>query len=135
MKSGKYERIIAPKNYPGKKYKGRYCYEHHWMWWKHTGELIVRYKEHIHHINGDGRDNRFENLKKVTFSEHRLAHSLGRTYVKLTCTTCGVGFYREKRNVAPVMNKGQKDFYCNRTCMAKHFGRGRAKSDLTPEEA
>ena len=31
MKSGNYILIKAPDNYPGKKYRGKYCYEHHYV--------------------------------------------------------------------------------------------------------
>ena len=32
-----------------------------------------------------------------------------------------------KQNIKTKLKIGQKDFYCNKICMAKHFGRGRKK--------
>lgn len=73
MKNGDYLLIVAPKDYPGKKYRNKYCYEHHYVWWKNTGELIS-YEDSLHHINGDKHDNRFENLEKVSRREHPSKH-------------------------------------------------------------
>lgn len=37
MRCGPYILIIPPPEYPGKKYRGRYAYEHHVVWWENTG--------------------------------------------------------------------------------------------------
>ena len=42
----------------------------------HIGRRLTRY-EVVHHINGDGMDNRIENLQLMTLSEHTRMHSLG----------------------------------------------------------
>ena len=34
MKNGPYILVAALETYPGKKYRGKYCYEHHMVWWK-----------------------------------------------------------------------------------------------------
>jgi hypothetical protein len=47
--------------YPGKRYRGVFAYEHSVVWWRETGKLVPD-DWVVHHINGDKHDNRFENL-------------------------------------------------------------------------
>jgi len=77
VKNGPYELVVAPIDYPGFKYRGKYCYEHHLVWWRHTGELVL-HPFLLHHKNEDKRDNRFENLEKLTRSEHTAQHGVER---------------------------------------------------------
>lgn len=72
-----YVTIKAP-DYPGYKYQGLYCYEHHYVWWKNTGELVNKNINMIHHVNGNKKDNVFENLKKITLDEHNKIHRKGK---------------------------------------------------------
>ena len=74
MKNGPYELVIAPDDFPGKKYRDIYCYEHTLVWWINTG-VIPKSNEIIHHKQpGNKRDNRFENLELLTNSEHAKLH-------------------------------------------------------------
>lgn len=74
MKNGPYELVIAPPEYPGRKYRGRYVYEHHLVWWKHTG-MVVPEGFVIHHKNDRKRDNRFENFELKENAEHSRHHA------------------------------------------------------------
>lgn len=69
MRNGPYILLKAPIDYPGKKYRGKYVYEHHLVWWKCKGELIDA-EDVVHHINGNKHDNRIENLEKISRSDH-----------------------------------------------------------------
>jgi hypothetical protein len=90
MKNGPYELVIAPRGYPGKKYRRRYAYEHIVVWWKKTGAVPEKGME-IHHINMNHRDNRIENLQLVTSQEHRLIHgriNSEKASVRTKCDLC-----------------------------------------------
>ena len=76
MKNGPYEMVVAPWGYPGFKYRGRYCYEHTLVWWKRHGE-VPGPDECLHHLNGNKRDNRIENLSLEQRGEHTGIHSRG----------------------------------------------------------
>lgn len=108
MRNGPYELVIAPAEYPGKKYRDRYVYEHHLVWWKATGEVPDYQVGNIHHKNGDKRDNRVENLERISRSRHSVLHAKGPTSAhgdysrwarhKCRCAVCvdGMREYRRK---------------------------------------
>lgn len=50
-------------------------YEHVLIMEAHIGRYVDYPREHVHHINEDRSDNRLENLKLVTPSEHHVIHS------------------------------------------------------------
>lgn len=131
MKNGPYEFVRAPAEYPGKKYRGKYVYEHQLVWWLHTGELIPE-GYLIHHKNHNKRDNRFENLEKKKKAEHSREHNLEinpPNKVTLTCPVCAKSFAKNIRTVKWTRKQRPDcDFYCGRSCAARHFGRGRPKS-------
>lgn len=123
MKNGQYTLVIAPVDYPGRKYRERYCYEHHLVWWQSTGEVISE-EEIIHHINGKHRDNRIENLKKRLRVDHAREHTLarGRTMVRLHCPTCGNIFVRRKGQ-SHLQKPSNGISFCSRVCIGKfNFG-------------
>ena len=72
MRNGPYLFVIA-LDYPGKKYRGRYIYEHHLVWWKNTGQPVPEGYV-VHHKNEDMHDNRFENLELIESEQHKKLH-------------------------------------------------------------
>lgn len=118
MKNGPYELIVAPEEYPGKKYRGRYAYEHTVNWWINTGSVPSKDYE-IHHINGNHRDNNIDNLKLVTSKEHRKIHSDIKRKPKIDyiCGYCGNGSTRSPRNYTYNLKNNKSGLlFCSTKC-------------------
>lgn len=65
-------------------------YEHRIVIEAHLGRRLNT-SEHIHHVNGDGLDNRLENLMVVDNATHRKLHKIEGLWSKMykCCVTCG----------------------------------------------
>jgi hypothetical protein len=125
MKNGSYELVVAPAEYPGQLYRGRCVYEHHLVWWQHTGELL-KPGEVIHHENHNKRDNRFENLRKKTNGTHVREHNLERPAEtrSIKCEYCKMLITRLTRSVRSTLkSRPNARFYCTRSCATKNFWR------------
>lgn len=55
--------------------KGKRYRLHRWIMQEHIGRKLERW-EHVHHINGDKKDNRIENLEIISASNHNKLHYL-----------------------------------------------------------
>lgn len=119
MKNGPYILILAPDEYPGKKYRGKYSYEHHVEWWKNT-KILPPKGYHIHHRNGEKTDNRFDNLELIYNSTHLKIHHKIKKMKILSCEYCKKAFEKEPRNYNFKFKTGQKRFYCSRYCQVKN---------------
>ena len=51
---------------------GGQAYEHRLVWERHCGPIPANH--HVHHKNGDPRDNRLENLELLSSNEHHRHH-------------------------------------------------------------
>ena len=114
MKNGPYELVIAPDDYPGFRYRGRYIYEHHLVWWQVTGGLVPEGFV-VHHKNEKKRDNRFDNLELKSVSAHTKDHARPKAMVSVVCFRCGVAFEAQLRSIKARKKRGQKRFFCCRS--------------------
>jgi hypothetical protein len=73
MKNGPYNLVPAPKGYRGKKYRGKYVYEHKVKLEQKIGRLL-RSDEIAHHKNEEKRDNRMSNLEVKKRADHTREH-------------------------------------------------------------
>jgi hypothetical protein len=76
LKSNGYIWVKAPPEFPGSRYRGgKYCLEHHLVWWQNTG-IAPQKGQVVHHKNHVRDDNRFENLELMCAKEHKRQHAL-----------------------------------------------------------
>lgn len=115
MRNGAYCLVIPPSNYPGKRYRGRYAYEHHVVYWRENG-LLPSAGERVHHIDGNPRNNDLANLELVTTSQHMAIHH-GVQYVACVCP-CGKSFKIAPSKYRARMKANQHGLFCSRGCGA-----------------
>lgn len=115
MINGEYIMVIVPKDYPGKKYRGKYCYEHYLVYWKTYG-IVPNEDEIIHHKNEDKHFNVPENLELMKRKDHSSLHkeNLQNSLVLLKCPGCQRMFFREKRQT--FLQKGGTHSCCSKKC-------------------
>jgi len=122
MKNGDYILIKPPVDYTGPVNSRGYCYEHQYIWWLNTGEILT-YNDIIHHKDENKINNCFENLEKCSRSEHPLLHPPGYNIGVFKCPVCDEIFEREERKVKHLMKKN-KPALCSRQCGGKIYGKG-----------
>lgn len=122
MKNGPYILVKAPDDYPGKKYRDKYIYEHHLVWWKNNSEIIDAKIYLIHHINDNKHDNNIKNLQKLSKKEHDNLHGkkLKKIHrIKLNCNKCDKVFLKKGNSYRFTVKQGYNKFYCSRKCQHK----------------
>lgn len=122
MRNGPYELVIAPPDYPGKKYRGRYCYEHHLVWWRRTGEILAP-GWLLHHLDENKRNNAFDNLEKKTIPAHTAEHSRDRAPdpIRITCGTCSKAFEIPPNKYRTRMKTSKSGkLFCSHSCGASY---------------
>lgn len=111
--------IVAPPEYPGKKYRCRYAYEHHVVYWRAHGIVPTR-GEVVHHVNENKRDNAIGNLELKTVSAHNRDHHEPAPIVEFLCGWCGApGSRKASEARTHLKNSKSGKLFCSRSCGAK----------------
>lgn len=118
MKNGEYLLVKAPPDYRGVKYRGKYSYKHHIVWWENTGEILET-NEIIHHKNHNKLDNRFSNLEKMSRSEHSSLHKIQPKLMTCVCLWCKCMFTKTARELKPRLKRNKGKIFCSRSCQVK----------------
>lgn len=84
--------------------------EHRAVMELHLNRFLTK-KEIIHHIDGNGKNNKVQNLQLVTNREHyKIHHYDPNKYITLTCPTCKKEFTKRKTLIHTTN-------YCSRACV------------------
>jgi hypothetical protein len=111
--------IRTPTGYKGTTLiNGFYVYEHRYVMEQTLGRLLLP-GETVHHINGDGLDNRPDNLEVLTNSDHIKKHNYQRgiRMVTLLCPTCHQEFSKPRRVTHLCKATQHHISFCSRQCI------------------
>lgn len=123
VSKGDYNYAVVPEHPAASRFG--YVLEHRAVVENHLNR-ILNSEEVVHHVNGNKKDNKIENLEVMTISEHASYHAnqRGVTLVDFMCPNCGIIFTKTKRESLDKNHTSgsgrEKLFYCSKSC-AGHF--------------
>ena len=112
------------KKYKGIKINGKIMDEHRHIMQTHLGR-ILGYNEVVHHVNGDSKDNRLENLKVMSRKEHTVLHiAKPNAYMFIKCKKCDKSIKISIKKYIRDKNNGKHNVFCSHTCRGKYYNVG-----------
>jgi phage FluMu protein Com len=118
ISKGDYNYAVV-RGHPAATAVGDYVLHHRVVMENHLNRLL-QHDEVVHHVNGDKKDNRVENLKVMGNSEHARLHQVGapKKMVDLKCPQCDKIFTRA-RGQSFLGGKGTEYTTCSPRCRGK----------------
>lgn len=122
VSKGDYNYAVVPEH--PKRTTNNYVLEHRVVMENYLGRLLND-NEVVHHINGNKKDNRIENLIVLSVDEHARLHgiSVGHQMVKLRCPWCKDVFDIERRQSFLVKPTKYQCTCCSNYCRGKLYSR------------
>ena len=120
VSKGDYNYAVVPEH--PKRTKNNYVLEHRVVMENHLGRLLNE-NEVVHHINGNKKDNRIENLKLLSEKEHKFLHGKKNGYktVVLKCPWCKEIFAIRKNKSFLSKNTKYQCTCCSNKCRGKIY--------------
>ncbi len=100
------------QEYKRKRVGNKSALEHRYIVEQNLGRKLER-NEYVHHINGNKRDNRIENLVVMTPQEHNELHQTKHPKTKI-CSICGKEF-------TPPIKHRARNHICSKECMQEWY--------------
>jgi len=97
---------------------GKNTVEHRVIMSKILGRELLT-EEIVHHINGNPKDNREENLELTNLQSHGKHHARPKVMVTMNCSYCKKFINLRKSYVDYKRKNGQREFFCNKICSGK----------------
>lgn len=129
ISKGDYNYVLVPEHPLST--KNGYVLEHRVIVENHLKHLLTP-DEVVHHINGDRKDNRLENLQVLDHRDHVRLHQAekGQIFTELKCPQCKKIFHRRKGQT--FLDKHSSYTCCSKSCGGK-FNRNIQLSGRTTE--
>ena len=104
---------ICKSGYKAITINGKREYEHRLVWKKYYGNIPKGFQ--VHHINGNKLDNRIENLKLISNSEHQKIHS---KQARLGCDRTGIAPVNKTKEetILKIIDLRKKGFLLREIC-------------------